>query len=272
MKIGYGKGMAALIVSAVLMIAPAQAQLLGGLLGGSGDGTTVALPGCNSVTVGGDSGLSVGSGGGSGLGSNSAGVPDVAMASTSPNGGGGTDVGLNLFGGGNNALNVPLGGSNLGLGLPGGGAGGLLNGINGNNGTNGAPGTGGPNVVRLSSANAPGGGIGGAGGAGGGSLDGGSSKLRTLLNILQSRGWMRFVQGNAVCLPRHSVANIQNWLPKKDWGQLQQVVATYAQDIYTLRTMLANCRSTDSRLSETDLNRVLGVGAGRDGTPVLFML
>lgn len=99
-----------------------------------------------------------------------------------------------------------------------------------------------------------------------------SSRLKMLLAVLQNRAWLRYAAGNAICLPGYGVANVEGWLPQKDWGQLQQLVASYAQDIYTLRTMLAKCRSNGGRIGQADLNRVIGVDVRADGTPVLFML
>ncbi len=90
--------------------------------------------------------------------------------------------------------------------------------------------------------------------------------------ILQDRAWARFMVGNAVCLPGFNVAPVDGWVPHSEFGNLQQLIAAYAEDIATLRTMLNNCRSGGQRLGFADINRVIGVGLNPDGSPVLYML
>jgi hypothetical protein len=62
-------------------------------------------------------------------------------------------------------------------------------------------------------------------------------------------------------------------VPQKDWRSLQQALTTYSEDIYTLRQMLANCRSPAQRqaLGISDLNRVIAIDI-QGGQPVLLML
>ena len=63
-------------------------------------------------------------------------------------------------------------------------------------------------------------------------------------------------------------------MPQMDWGKLQQALASYSQDIYVLRQLLANCRSAEQRqaLNITQLNRVIAIDIGKNGQPILFML
>jgi hypothetical protein len=147
--------------------------------------------------------------------------------------------------------------------IPGGGGG-----TNGTNGTNGANGTNGGVVITY---------LNNGGGGDGGSFaipSGISSRLQALLRMLAERDYLRLSNGRAVCLNAFGTAEVSNWIPKKDWGALQQVLATYAQDIYTLRQLLANCRDSAQRqaLNLTNLNRVIGIDIGSDGRPILFML
>jgi hypothetical protein len=101
-----------------------------------------------------------------------------------------------------------------------------------------------------------------------------SSRLKTLLRILAERDYLRISNGRAVCLNSFGIAEVAGWVPRKDWGALQKALASYSQDIYTLRQLLANCRSNAQRqaLNITQLNRVIALDIGRDGRPVLFML
>jgi hypothetical protein len=53
-----------------------------------------------------------------------------------------------------------------------------------------------------------------------------------------------------------------------------RVLATNSQDIYTLRQLLANCRSAEQRqaLTLTQLNRFIAIDINMNGQPLLFML
>ena len=283
MKITSGLIAAGLVAISLAAVPAAAASLLGGLITTGADshnGSGLISNNSNgSVGVGGSNGAAVnlggltgGSGSGGllgGSGSGSTGVPGVAEVST---GTGGTGVGVTLLGGGGNTLSVnPLGlfgdngGANVTLpglgGLPGGpgtpgtpGAPGL-NGGSGFNGANGYPGVGsgsgsfyiGPNV---------------------------SSRLRAILAMLAERNWIRLVDGRAICLGNFGTAEVSSLLPRKDWAGLNAALPHYAQDIATLRQMLANCRSPQQQqaLDVRDLNRVIGIDIGRGGRPVVYLL
>jgi hypothetical protein len=250
--------------------------VVGGLLGDSNSGLPVVgdLLGGNGVTLPVD------------LGDVDIGVPGLAGVSTSPAQGGGTSVGIELLGGGGGSVSSNplglLGNGGINVSLPG------LGGISGDNDNGGGGSGGGGN-------GGSGGGSGGSGGNGGGgsggvgtivkyfSNDSGSgfvipqgisSRLKALLRILAERDYLRISNGRAVCLNSFGVAEVGGWVPQKDWGALQKALATYSQDIYTLRQLLANCRSNAQRqaLNLTQLNRVIAIDIGNDGRPVLFML
>ena len=92
--------------------------------------------------------------------------------------------------------------------------------------------------------------------------------------MLAARDWIRMVNGRAICLANFGVAEISTALPQKDWAGLNAALPQYAQDIATLRQLLANCRSSSQRqaLNVRDLNRVIGIDIARNGMPVLYML
>ena len=273
-----------------------------GLLGSEGVSVNLPLGSGNSVPVIGDvaggGGGSVpvvgdllGGGGGSGvslpvdLGNANVGVPGVASVTSSPASGGGSNVGIELLGGGGDSISTNplglLGNGGISISLP--GLGGILpggddglDGDNGNNGSNGSNGANGGNgngeggggvIVKYLTNN---------GGGDGGFMipEGISSRLRALLRVLAERDYLRISNGRAVCLNSFGVAEVAGWVPQKDWGALQKALATYSQDIYTLRQLLANCRSNAQRqaLNITQLNRVIAIDIGNDGPPVLFML
>ena len=99
----------------------------------------------------------------------------------------------------------------------------------------------------------------------------GRSKLQMLIAMMQNRGWMRFVAGNGVCLPPYAVASVTDMLNRREERQFNGVVATFANDIATMRQMMANCRK-GPRLQAQDINRVIGVGIGQNGAPILYVL
>jgi len=270
---------------------PAQsASLLGGLLNtGADSGNSSGLISNNSngsIGVGGSNGVSVNLGGlsgglgglGGGLGGNgNTGVPGVAEVSSGQSSGGGSTVGVNLLGGGGTNLGVnPLGllgnGGGLNVSLP--GLGGL--GLNGQPGAPGTPGTPGSNGVGYNGSNGYNGyGYNGSNGYNGiNGLDGISSRLRKILQILADRDWISLENGRAVCLNNFGATEISQILPQKDWPAFNRALPSYAQDIATLRQLLANCRSTTQRqaLNVRDLNRVIGIDIAQNGTPVLYFL
>jgi len=299
MKIASGLIAAGFVAMSLAAVPAGAASLLGGLIttgsdtgNGSGlistnsdgsigvggtDGAAVNLGG---VTGGLGSGLLGGSGsggllgGGSGLGSGSAGVPGVAEVSTGSDGGG-TSVGATLLGGGGNTLGLnPLGllgdSGGLNVTLPG------LGGISGGPGTPGTPGEPGtPGLNGGAGFNGPSGypGINGNNGSFYIGPDV-SSRLRSILAMLAARNWIRLVDGRAICLGRFGTAEVSSLLPGKDWAGLNAALPHYAQDISTLRQMLANCRSPQQRqaLDVRDLNRVIGIDVGQDGRPVVYLL
>lgn len=268
-----------IVTTAMLAVwpAPASAQLLGGLLGGGGgDGGGGIVGGVvGAVTGGGDSG-----GGGivdTGGGGVSVSVPGVADVGVSTNGG--TIVSGSLLGGGGNNIGVPLNGvlggnSGAGLELP--GLNGLLGlpgtpGSNGNPGQNGLPGingVGGSNgLAGISGLN----GRGATGLAGRDGLTGvSSSRLRTLLRILENRAWLRFAQGNRLCLPTFGVANVASWVRPNEYGDLQRLLAAYGQDIATLQQMMKRCRNGQQRM--VDIGSVIGVDLRADGQIVVMTI
>ena len=205
----------------------------------------------------------------------SIGVPDVAEVHVQT--GGSTRVDVEVLGGGGGSLGLPLdsllgGNSGIGISLPGGGGGG------GTPGTPGAPGA--PGLPGLPGVNGTPGATGvatinrtfGGGGGGGISITTNSSRLRTLLGILEARHYLRFAAGRGVCLPAFGVANVGAWIPQRDHGQLQRVLQAYSGDIQQLRRLLANCSANRGLISRADMDRVIGVDIRRDGTTVLFLL
>ena len=292
---------AASILLALMTTAPASsASLLGGLIntgadsGNSGDlvsnnsDGSIGLGGANgaSVNLGGATG---GLGGGGGLGGltggltdglsggGNVGAPGVADISTGTSGNGGTQAGVSLLGGGGTSLS----GNPLGLLGNGGGTPVTLPGLGGSNGTPGRPGTAGlpgsSGINGVAGINGTSGfnGFNGVNGRAGVSIPAdASSRLRSLLAILAQRDWIRMVNGRAICLGNFGTAEISRALPSADWAGLNAALPQYAQDISTLRQLLANCPSPSQRqaLDVRDLNRVIGVDIGRNGTPVLYML
>ena len=290
MKIGYTLLAAGLV--AIALAAPAHsASLLGGLINtgaDSGNGSGIVSNNDNgSIGLGGSNGVSVNPGGalggGGGLGgllgggNGSTGVPGVAEVS---NNNGGTNA--SLLGGGGTNLNVPLGnllgggGNGLNVQLPNLGLNGVLGGP-GAPGAPGAPGTNGVGFNGLGGSNGFNGfnGFNGSNGGAGVSLPANiSSRLRSILAVLAARDWIRLANGQAICLSSFGTAEVSSILPQKDWSGLNQALPGYAQDIATLRQLLANCRSSSQRaaLNVRDLNRVIGIDINRSGQPVLYML
>ena len=138
------------------------------------------------------------------------------------------DSGTNTNGtvpGGGNGITIPLndvlgGDSSAGLEIPG------LDALGNNPGAPGAPGA--PAVNGRNGTN----GFGINGRNGSTSLAGitGGSRLRQLMAILADRAWLRFVQGNRLCLPSFAVMNVASWVRQSDQGALQQLINAYAAD------------------------------------------
>jgi len=303
---------AAGVVLALMGATPVgAASLLGGLINtGSDSGNSPGLLSSNSdgsLGVGGSNGVSVnlggltggGSGGGGAVGGlvggltgggGDVGVPGVAEVSTGSGTGGGSQVGVSLLGGGGASLSTnPLGllgnGSGLSVSLPGLGGSGGTPGTPGTPGAPGAPGT--PGLAGLPGGGGSNGfngfggsngfnGFNGLGGSNGGVVIPGnaSSRLRSILAVLAQRDWIRMVNGRAICLANFGTAEVSSMLPRRDWAGLNAALPQYAQDIATLRQLLANCRASSQRqaLDVRDLNRVIGIDIARNGTPVLYML
>lgn len=99
----------------------------------------------------------------------------------------------------------------------------------------------------------------------------GSSRMRTLLGVLNDRDWLDLAEGNALCLSGFGAASISSWLKPADLQLLDDVVDHYSGDIATLQKMIANCRANRSVISRNDIKRVIGLDV-RNGQPVLFML
>ncbi len=278
-----------LIAAGALTLAFASAtpgaSLLGGLIktgsdSGNGSGL-ISTNGNGSIGVGGSNGVSVNlgglTGGGSGGGGINTGVPGVAEVSVGQ-GSGGTTIGATLLGGGNDLSVNPLGllgnGGAITVSLPG------LGGLGGSPGAPGEPGSpGSPGTPGSNGSNGFGGyngynGYNGANGAGFYIPDNISSRLRAILAMLAERDWIRMVNGRAICLGRFGTAEISSLLPRKDWARLNAALPQYAQDIATLRQLLANCMSPMQRqaLNVRDLNRVVGIDLDRNGTPVVYFL
>jgi hypothetical protein len=201
-----------------------------------------------------------------------------------------SDGGLNvdgvLLGGGGGSLDLPLPiiGGGVGIELPGGlgdiiggggqpgprgpqgvaglpGAPGIpgINGNGGNNGNNGVNGGGSRTVIVR----------GGGGGGGGGSFTLNSSRLKMLARILQNRAWLRFAQGNKICLPQFGVANVSSWVKPSEYAGLQQLIAAYSSDIATLQQMMKRCRNGQNRM--VDASRVIGIDF-KDGQLVVMTM
>lgn len=255
-------GLIAAGMLSVAMASPASAaSLLGGLINtgtDSGNGSGLVSNNSNgSIGVGGSDGVSVNLGGLDG-GSGSTGVPGVVDVS-----GSGTNYDASLLGGGGssfsfNPFGVLGGDGRIGVSLPG---------FGGGNGGPGTPGANGSNGY---------GGVNGYNGQNGGVYIGNniSSRLRSILAMLAQRNWIRMVNGRAICLGNFGTAEVSSVLPAKDWADLNAVLPQYAQDIATLRQLLANCRTPQQRqaLNVRDLNRVIGIGIGQGGMPVVYML
>lgn len=271
------------VVLALIVATPASsASLLGGLINtGSDSGNSGDLVSSNSdgsVGVGGTNGVSVNTGGltgglGGGLSGGNLGAPGVADISTGTSSGGGTQAGVSLLGGGGSSISTnPFGllgsGGSGSLTLPG------LGGTNGTPGTPGRPGT--PGFAGLPGSGGSNGMTGINGRNGGGVVIPGnaSSRLRSILAMLAQRDWIRMVNGRAICLANFGTAEVSSWLPQRDWAGLNAALPQYAQDIATLRQLLANCRNGAQRqaLNVRDLNRVIGIDIASNGTPVLYML
>ena len=284
----YNGYAAASIALALLIASPASsASLLGGLINtGSDSGNTSDLISSNSdgsTGVGGTNGISINTGGlTGGLGgvpTGDTGAAGVADISTGTSSGGGTQAGVSLLGGGGTSISTnPFGllgnGGSGSLTLPG------LGGTSGTPGTPGRPGTPGtPGTPGF--AGLPGGGgsngLTGINGRNGGGFvipGNASNRLRSILAMLAQRDWIRMVNGRAICLANFGTAEVSSWLPQRDWAGLNAALPQYAQDIATLRQLLANCRSGAQRqaLDVRDLNRVIGIDVASNGTPVLYML
>ena len=98
-----------------------------------------------------------------------------------------------------------------------------------------------------------------------------NGKLSFLLAILQNRGWMNFVAVRGLCLPPFAVTQVRDMLNRREERQLDGVLAAFANDIATMRSLMANCRN-GTRLTAADINRIVGVGISRNGTPMLYLL
>ena len=253
---------AAVLVTVAGIASPANAQL-GGLLGdGGGGGGLGGTVDSVTSTVGGV--LGGDGGGGTGgldtdLSDGYGGVNGVATLSFN------NDNGANADGtvlGGGNGITIPLNGllggdSSAGLDLPGLGLPGIdpsapgapgVPGVNGRNGNNGF----------------------GINGRNGSSSVAGSSRLRQLMAILADRAWLRFVQGNRLCLPSFAVMNVAVWVRQGDQGALQQLINAYASDIGIMQQMMMRCRNGQGRL--VDLSRVIGVQLRDDGRIVVMTI
>lgn len=289
-------GVAAIVAAFMLSAAPASAQLLGGdgvgglvggvvdgVLGGGGGGSLGSTIGGITDTVIGDHqgngvvqdvigsvGLGDTFGNGQLLdlntsGNGQIGVPGVVTGGVDSRGG--VHVGGVLLGGGGPSVNLPLpvlgGNSGISVQLPRNVGGINIGGTPGPRGPQGLPGANGNNgggrVVVV-----PGGGGGGASG-----VINNSSRLKLLARVLQSRAWLRFAQGNKICLPQFGVANVSNWVKPSEYAALNQLIASYSGDIATLQQMMKRCRNGQERL--VDASRVIGVDF-KDGQLVVMTM
>lgn len=268
--------MAAVLAASMMISDASAASLLGGLIktgGDSGNGDGIISTNDGSIGALGPNGVSVNLGGlggggtgGSG-GGTQVGLPGVAEVSFNQ-GSGGTQAGVSLLGGGNDISINPgglLGGSGgLTLGLP------RFGGTSGGPGTPGAPGSNG--VGGLNGFNGANGfnGFNGVDGRNGVFIGNVSGRLRTILAMLAARDWIRLVNGRAICLSNFGTAEVSRVVPQNDWPRFNAALPQYAQDIATLRQLLANCRSTQMR--QALVNRVIGLDIDRRGMPVLYLL
>lgn len=202
-------------------------------------------------------------------GDGSIGVPGVVELQVSSNQSG-TTANADVLGGGGQNLSVPLGGSSgVNVDLP--GLGGLLGGNDGQPGT-GSPGSNGGTTIIIAGT---GGGAGGSVGSPGGGANGiggisSNSRLMALARIMQNRAWMRFAQGNRICLPAFGVANVGSIVGSSNSGGLQRLVDAYGSDIATLQQMLRRCRNGQQQA--LDIDRVVGVDFSADGRVTVYSL
>jgi hypothetical protein len=251
--------------AATISATPVFAQL-GNLLGGSGGGGVVSNV-VNTVTGGGSSGG--GSGGGSNavdLDSSDGDVGATGVATLSFSNNNGTNANAKVLGGGGQGINVPLsqllgGNSGADLELPNLAA---LIGGNGGNGIPGAPGTDGTDGTN--------GGNGYGGGNGSNGMNGinGSSRLKMLLRILQERAWLRFAQGNKLCVSNFGVADVASWVKPREYEKLQQLIVAFGPDIQMLQQMMKRCRNGQNRL--VDVARVIGIDLKENGEIVVMTM
>jgi|SRR5215217_2353887 len=254
--------------------------LAGGLLGISGSGINVNLPGIANVGVGtGNGGLGVeanilpGAGGGVsanvGAGGNGSGFLGVTTNATvfgnTPSGGvnGNADVCI-----GNCGINA-----NVGVAaLPGSGNGGVD--VNaavciGYDCNSGAPQPGQPGQPPVSPGTpvyqqlppqlppTP------------RSYTGSSREVIMVDRIIRNQGWSAFLHGQSVCLPVLRIAMVQGWLPGAALRDLQNLATYHSSEIRRLRALLAACPT--NRMSAADLSRVLALDIMADGTPVVLI-
>lgn len=295
-------GAAAFVLTLSCM--PASAQLLGNLLGegGVGEVVTSVTETVNSVVEGGGGGVLENVLEVDPSGNGSIGVPGVATVTVNTSGEV-PKVGVTVMGGGGESISIPVGGGGAGVELP--GVGNLIGvlpdlpdlpglpglpdlpglpglpgqqgqaGLPGSNGSNGAKGANGANGVVFNSTV----GVAALGGnpgiRGGTSLEGinglsNSSRLKLLLSVLQNRAWLRFAQGNKLCLANFGVANAASYVGQNERAALQQLIAAFGADIQTLQQMMRRCRNGQNRL--VDISRVIGVDLRPDGQIVVMTI
>lgn len=90
------------------------------------------------------------------------------------------------------------------------------------------------------------------------------------MSVLQNRAWMRFAQGNKVCLANFGVANASTYVRKSERAKLQQILGAFSGDIRTLQQMMRRCRNGQGRM--IDISRVIGVDLRPDGQLVVFTI
>jgi hypothetical protein len=98
-----------------------------------------------------------------------------------------------------------------------------------------------------------------------------SSRMRTLLRVLDNRLWSSLADGDSLCLTGFGAARVTGWLRSGDLEHLDDVVAHYGSDIEVLQRLIANCPSNRQVIGRDDIESIIGLDV-RDGRQILFML
>ena len=204
------------------------------------------------------------------------GVPGVVEVTTNT-GTNGSNTNVTVLGGGDQHNTGNLGGvlgndGNVGLNLP--KVGGLVAGLTGGDGSDGTDGTDGTDVPGVID-DGLGGGLRGNGGGivwPNGSCPF-SQQLCALVEIIHAKAWMGYASNNKLCLPAFGKTQVKEYVPQKDWDDLQAMLPSFVNDIALLQKLLGKCGSAIQKraLAPAGVGHVLTVGFTND-TPVVFIL